>query len=204
MTPEQWLSLEVGDIIRERCNGRERVVLELKRVPGHRGRMRTSVKVPSIKTVGKIVIWFSIEDVGGERFELVRRRESNTMIMTDEWTPDRTGWARFSADRRMRYRLARALTALTAGSLLQRGVREDERRGRRIANERLHLGLRRWIGSGRQRNVAEPAEVIAFLDRSLCIARDADTVEQRRVDFRREESALRRQQPKRRAPQRQR
>lgn len=30
--------------------------------------------------------------------------------MIDEWCLDRTGWARFSDDRRMRYRLARSLT----------------------------------------------------------------------------------------------
>lgn len=30
--------------------------------------------------------------------------------MIDEWSDDRTGWARFSDDRRNRYRLARALT----------------------------------------------------------------------------------------------
>ena len=45
--------------------------------------------------------------------------------MIDEWSPDRTGFARFSHDRRFRYRLARAITPLALESHRERFERGD-------------------------------------------------------------------------------
>lgn len=77
MTKEQWLALEVGDVIRDRlCGNARREVLSISRVsgrPGQRGKTRTSITVANLKSPGRTTVLFSTDDANGERFVMVCR-----------------------------------------------------------------------------------------------------------------------------------
>lgn len=75
MTAEQWLALEVGDVVIDlKCGGAERKVLAVKRVSGsrgqRRGQTRTTITVMNLKTPGTKTHIFSTEDSPrGTRFQ---------------------------------------------------------------------------------------------------------------------------------------
>ena len=70
MTKEEWLKLEVGDLVVDtQAHGSPtREVLRVSRVSGCRGQggnTRTTISVPSLKSAGKTVLLDSNMDVGG-------------------------------------------------------------------------------------------------------------------------------------------
>lgn len=75
MTVEQWHALKVGDVIIDnKCGGAPRVVLTLNRVSGkrgQRGKTRTTITVPNLKSSGRTTHIVNAEDEDGARFELV-------------------------------------------------------------------------------------------------------------------------------------
>lgn len=83
MTDDQWLELQVGDLIRDHvCGGAIRTVQSVSRVSGkrgQRGKTRTSIRVNNLKEYGRTTILFSTEDRSdvlaspdGKRFEFIR------------------------------------------------------------------------------------------------------------------------------------
>lgn len=67
MTREEWLALEVGDVIIDhRCRDARRVVRSIRRVTGKRGQRtgatRTVIRVDNLKTQGAQTVIFSTDD----------------------------------------------------------------------------------------------------------------------------------------------
>lgn len=67
MTREEWLALEVGDVIIDhKCGGARRVVREIRRVTSTRGQRtgatRTVIRVDNLKSPGELTVIFSTDD----------------------------------------------------------------------------------------------------------------------------------------------
>jgi hypothetical protein len=75
MTKDEWLTVEVGDVLIEAASGGRREALSVSRVSGKRGqggKTRTTVTVPSMRGVGRTTLLINTEDIGGVRWRLER------------------------------------------------------------------------------------------------------------------------------------
>jgi len=78
VTREEWLALQVGDVVIDhKCGGARRVVRSIRRVTSQRGQRtgatRTVIRVDNLKTRGELTVIFSTDDSPGySRFSLER------------------------------------------------------------------------------------------------------------------------------------
>lgn len=77
MTPDEWLSIAVGDVV-SLLGGPERIVLTVKRVQpsngwGRCGGVRTCIRVPQTKSPKRTTLWISTEDIHGHKFWFLRK-----------------------------------------------------------------------------------------------------------------------------------